>query len=296
MERRRRQGGGALGRRAGCLSSAPPTRLPARSGEGGRRAARGREATGGPAPARPRRSPPFGPINCARRAFLFRPSHSPRRRLAPPRARGGPAVCDVAGPAPDYKYWRLRRRLPTLAGSTLGCGASVYLFLSLSPVVACSALLILLALLLCGVTRLNPLYPPHAVRAFPLFFLPPPLAPLPFLPFGCRRRCCSAGVGAARFPPRRPRSLWPRPPWVFLLKVTTSLFKNSAEKEKTLYPTLWAVISREYRTVGGREAGRVGPRRLPAVPSSSPPPPRSACPAAGGLEHGGRRRVWRRPG
>jgi hypothetical protein len=36
----------------------------------------------------------------------------------------------------------------------------------------------------------------------------------------------------------------PRPPWVFLLKVTTSLFKNSAEKEKTLYPTLWAVISR----------------------------------------------------
>lgn len=100
VERRRRQGGGALGRRAGSLSSAPPTRLPARSGEGSRRAARGREATGGPAPARPRRSPPFGPVNCARRAFLFRPSHSPRRRLAPPRARRGPAVCDVGRPRP----------------------------------------------------------------------------------------------------------------------------------------------------------------------------------------------------
>lgn len=125
------------------------------------------------------------------------------------------------------------------------------------------------------------------------FFSSPPLAPLPFLPFGCRRRCCSAGVGAARFPPRRPRSLWPRPPWVFLLKVTTSLFKNSAEKEKTLYPTLWAVISREYRTVGGREAGRVGPRRLPAVPSSSPPPavpapqPAASNMAAGGVCGGG---------
>lgn len=115
--------------------------------------------------------------------------------------------------------------------------AAVFPFLSL--VVACSALLILLALLLCGVTRLN-LLPTQ----FALFFffsrrsISPVRLPPPLLLSWCRCRA---------FPPRRPRSLWPRPPWVFLLKVTTSLFKNSAEKEKTLYPTLWAVISREYR-------------------------------------------------
>lgn len=101
---------------------------------------------------------------------------------------------------------------------------------------ACSALLILLALLLCGVTRLNPLPTQFA----PFFFfsrrsISPVRLPPPLLLSWCRCRA---------FPPRRPRSLWPRPPWVFLLKVTTSLFKNSAEKEKTLYPTLWAVISR----------------------------------------------------
>lgn len=78
----------------------------------------------------------------------------------------------------------------------------------------------------------------HPDRAFLL------LPALFYFSFGCRRHCCTAGVGAALLPPRRSRSLWPRPPWVFLLKVTTSLFKNSAEKEKTLYPTLWAVISR----------------------------------------------------
>lgn len=86
----------------------------------------------------------------------------------------------------------------------------------------------------------------------------PPARVAPFLS-GRRRHCRSAGVGAA-LSPRRPRSLWPRPPWVFLLKVTTSLFKNSAEKEKTLYPTLWAVIPREYRA-GGTD-GR-GPRGGP---------------------------------
>lgn len=59
----------------------------------------------------------------------------------------------------------------------------------------------------------------------------------PFLS-GRRRYCCTAVVGASLFPRRRSCSLWPRPPWVFLLKVTTSLFKNSAEKEKMLYPTL----------------------------------------------------------
>lgn len=98
-----------------------------------------------------------------------------------------------------------------------------------------------LALLLCGVDEAES--SPHSVRAFPLSPLSPlsrrPISPVrlppPLLLSWCRCRA---------FPPRRPRSLWPRPPWVFLLKVTTSLFKNSAEKEKTLYPTLWAVISR----------------------------------------------------
>lgn len=115
-------------------------------------------------------------------------------------------------------------------------GKQVLLRIPENKHVACSALLILLALLLCGVTRLN-LLPTQ----FALFFffsrrsISPVRLPPPLLLSWCRCRA---------FPPRRPRSLWPRPPWVFLLKVTTSLFKNSAEKEKTLYPTLWAVISR----------------------------------------------------
>lgn len=39
--------------------------------------------------------------------------------------------------------------------------------------------------------------------------------------------------------------------------------------------------------MGGREAGRVGPRRLPAVPSSSPPPPPQCLPRSR------RPRTWR---
>lgn len=106
-----------------------------------------------------------------------------------------------------------------------------------------------LALRLCGLTRPNPL-PTQPSLSYTRAVI--------FLSFGRRRHCCLAGVGAALFPARRPCSLWPRPPWVFLLKVTTSLFKNSAEKEKTLYPTLWAVISREYRPEGCRRGRGVG--------------------------------------
>lgn len=66
------------------------------------RAARGREAPGRPASTcQAQRSPPFARVAAqGGRAFLFRPSHIPRRQRAPPLARGGPAVCDVAGPAP----------------------------------------------------------------------------------------------------------------------------------------------------------------------------------------------------
>ena len=126
----------------------------------------------------------------------------------------------------------------TLAGSSLGCCVFPFFFFFFSLRLLC-LFSSFLALRLCGVTRPNPLRTqPSRLSSSSA------RAVVPFLSLGRRRRCCTAGVGAALFPPRRPRSLWPRPPWVFLLKVTTSLFKNSAEKEKTLYPTLWAVISR----------------------------------------------------